>query len=233
MKTDITCPHVLICIFYLFVSHALTSNGIAQIPDSLEGKVDMLGGSVGENDSSKAYFLKLGPEVVPIVTQKLKQSLSEGASPEGSEKFAIIDMPEVDQKRVRHQIGLITMQGIALENMSLAPEVRKEALDSLYKALRSPYQISRKIAMYWAAYGAGSEAIDQMIPLLNDPEISNRYTAAEMLAIVGDASTADKIEEVLEQRRRKLNAQQVEKDGSFRVGYEAIRKLRSKAPATP
>lgn len=209
------------------------SNSVSQIPDSLEGKVNMLASSVGENATSKAYFIKLGPEVVPIVTQKLLQSLAEGSSPEGAQEVVFMQMPPADQKRLSYQVGLIVMQGAALENMPLPPDVRQAALNSIYLALKSLYPSSRKRALYSAAYGVGSEAIDYIIPLLNDPEISNRYTAAKMLAKVGDASTSEKIEKVLEERRQGLTVEQIEKDGSFQIAYDAINALNNKASPTP
>jgi len=219
----------LILSLYIFSTIA----AIAEWPSSLDDQIDTLTGSVSENGISRDYFIKLGPEVVPIVTQKLLKSLSEGSSPEAAQEGIIMQMPRIDQKRVRHQVGLISMQAEALQNMELSPEVRRAAITSLYQALKSPYQHSRRSAIHAAAYGVGEESVDQIIPLLNDPEAANRYVAARELAMVGNISTADKIEEILEKRKRNLTVEEVENDGSFKVGYETIIKLRSKAPATP
>lgn len=193
----------------------------------------MLTSSVNENDVSRAYFIKLGPEVVPIVTQKLNASLDEGASAEGARNSVIMDMPLADQKRIRIQMGLIAMQGVALKNMRLDNSIRRAAVASLYRALKSPYQLSRYTALYAAAHGVGSEAVNNIIPLLNDITDMNRATAAKMLAEVGDTSAAKKIEEILKQRRQSLTAEQVDNDGSFRSGYEAIKELRKKAETPP
>jgi len=218
------------CICFLMSIFTFLQSGYSaafKAPETLDEKIDAAAGSISEYDSTRDYFIKLGPEVVPIVTRKLLQSLKEGASIDGSEQVALIDMPVTDRERVWRQMGLITMQGEALEKMTLDPEVKQAASESVFQALKSPYPLSREAAMYSAAYGLGSEAVDQIIPLLNDPVISNRYTAAKMLKKVGTASTADRIEQILEERRRGLTADQIEKDGSFRVGYEAVKLLRS------
>lgn len=221
--------YVLLSAILAFVFlHASSNDNVAQIPESLEGKIDMLGGSVAENEFSRDYFIKLGPDVVPIVTQKLLQSLSEGASPEAGQEKIIMQMPLTDQKRVRHQIGLIAMQSYALRSMALSREARKEAEESLYKSLKSPYIETRKKALYSIGSNGDISAVGEVIPLLNDPDLSNRVIAAQMLVKIGDASTAAKIEAVLEQRRQGLTAEQIEKDWSFRHGYEAIKALKSK-----
>jgi len=234
MKMGIKCRCVLQIVFLIYTFlHVFSGDSAAQLPDSLEGKIDMLGGSVAENELSKKYFIKLGPDAVPIVARKLLESLAEGASAEAARETIIMKMPPADQNRVRHQAGLIAMQGVALENMPLGSDVKKIALDSLYKALQSPYAHSRKVGLYSVTYGGGSEVVDYILPLLGDPVKSNRVIAAQMLAKIGDASTADKIEKALEQRRRGLTEEQVDSDWSFRHGYETIKTLREKEASKP
>ncbi len=230
MKAYILIPQTL---FYIVLAFFFTENCQSQIPESLEGKIDMLGGSVAENDVSRDYFINLGPDVVPIVTKKLMQSLAEGASPSAGQERIIMQMPRDDQKRVRHQIGLVAMQSHALGSMSLSPEARKEVEDSLYQALKSPYIAARRYTLTSIGINGDLSAVENVIPLLYDADYSNRIIAAQTLAKIGDASTAEKIEKILEKRRQGLTAEQIEKDWSFRHGYEAIESLRNGATAVP
>lgn len=213
-----------IALFSFFIA----AKSAAQLPETLEEKVEILAISIAENEASKKYFIDLGPEVVPIVTEMLLRNLSEGSSPEAAAERIIMEMPPVDQKRVRYQIGLIAMQGAALQYMDLAPKERREALNSLYQAMRSPYQHSRKAGLYAVAYGVGCDGIEQILPLLNDPIESNRVIAAQLLSKIGDASTAERIEIILEQRRQGLTEEEVDMDWSFRHGFEAIKTLKDR-----
>lgn len=208
-------------------------NSLAQFPESLEGKIDMLTGSVAENDITRDYFINLGPDVVPIVTQKLLNSLAEGASEEGVRAAAIMEMPKEDQKRVRYQTGLIAMQGYALRNMPLSPEVRITATESLYDALGSPYMHARRYALTIFENIDGPVDTGKILALLDDPNKYVRVRAAVVLSKIGDASIADEIEAILGNRKRSLTEEEITKDASFRHGYAAIEKLREKSSPAP
>ncbi len=218
----------------LVILIAVTNLGYGQapkLPETLEERVDAAARAIPNGIKMievKNYLIQLGPNVVPVITQKLQQSLAEGSSPEGALAVAMLDMPHEDQKRANYQIGLVTLQGVAIREIPLNPTDKEKALNSLYSTLKSPYMISRKSALYAAANSGNISAVDEIIPLLNDKDLSNRVIAAQMLAKIGDASTADKVAQVLEKRRQGLTAEQVEKDWSFRHGYEAIELLRKK-----
>ena len=63
--------------------------GVGQMPDSLEGQIDHLTKSVGYLKDSKQYFIQLGPQAVPIVTEKLIQSLQEDVSIAGAKEKSL------------------------------------------------------------------------------------------------------------------------------------------------
>ncbi len=218
------CYLMLLVIFIAIIP----SKCLSQIPDTLEGKVEMLGENVQENQVTKDYFLSLGPDVVPIVTEKLLKILAEGTSHEWGNEDAIINMPKEDQKRVRRQIGLLAMQEAALQNMALDPSVRQSAVASVNQALKSPYQVARRAAVYSAANGIGKDSIDAILGILNDEKMSNRVIAAQVLSKIGDESTAKKISAILDQRGKGLTPEQIQKDASFRHGYDAINTLTNK-----
>lgn len=210
----------------------------SQSPDLLEAKVDMLTQSVivtieSDHEALKSRVLGLGPGLVPIVTRKLLDSLLEKALPEAVKDTLLMHLPPDDEKRMRYQSALLQLQEIALENMALKPQVRSDARDSIYQALQSPYEHTRLFALQAAAYGVGSEAVDHIVPLLDDLEKQNRVIAAKMLSKIGDADTAAKIEKVLEKRRQGLTPEQIEADWSFRHAEKAIKELKTKNAAMP
>lgn len=219
-------------IFAIFIG-----NGLAQapkFPDTIDEKIDALALGASDGVDIKPYILELGPQAVPVITRKLLTSLAEGASTTASEVSAMIDMPREDGKRANYQMGLTSLQTIALNSLKVDSEVRNEAQRAIYGALKSPYMITRKTAIYASASSGGRAAVDEILPLLLDADMSNRVNAAQNLAEIGDESTADKIAAILEKRRVGLTAEEIDKDWSFRHGYHAIDKLRGKTaePAT-
>lgn len=209
---------------FLGYMHAQVPN----LPETLSEKIDALAGSAVDGNEVKKYLLELGPEVVPIITRKLEESLAEGSTPVGTKAFAMLDMPPEDQKRANHQMGLAWLQSTALQSMSLDPQTRIEAQQVIYGTLKSPYLIARKTAIYAAADSGGKGAVDQIVPLLDDFDMFNRANAAQVLAKIGDETTAMKIANVLERRRVGLTDDEVSKDVSFQHGYFAVEKLRRK-----
>lgn len=200
-----------------------------KLPETLDEKLDALAEVATDGFDVKTDVARLGAEAVPTVTRKLLESLAEGSSPSGAELSAIIDMPREDQQRANHQMGLVAIQCIALQTMTLDADTKQAAQQSIYGVLRSPYMIARKAAIYAAADSGGKDAADEIVPMLNDSDMSNRVNAAQMLAKIGDESTADKIAAILEQRRNGLTSDQIERDWSFRHGYSAIEMLRGKS----
>ena len=180
------------------------------------------------NANWRSRFISYGPSAVPLITKELLQLLREGASDEAVREPAFSLMPLLDQKRAKQQAALIELQGIALNNMTLEFKMRDAAKNSIYQALQSPYEFARLTAISVATYAIGREAEDHIIPLLNDSEQSNRVVVAQMLSLIGDSRTADKMEEVLKRRREELTAKQIAEDWSLADAAQAIKELRSK-----
>lgn len=170
----------------------------------------------------------MGPEGVAIISEKLRKSLSEGDSLGGAVDLILMDMPRPDRVRAEQQYGLIFLQGTALKNISLQDEEREAALTALYEALKSPYRLVRGNAARVLGNVGNDQSADKVFPLLKDPDVFNRVAAADALAKIGNASSAAKIEEVLKERRSGLTEAEIERDGVFHHGYEAIKRLNSK-----
>jgi hypothetical protein len=83
------------------------------------------------------------------------------------------------------------------------------------------------------AYAGGKDFVEQIIPILDDNDKFNRVAAADMLAMIGDSSTVEKVEKVLEARRQGLTEDQIERDWSFKHGYSAITALKTKESTQP
>lgn len=200
-------------------------------PKTLDEHIDVLAAISAGGGSVETSVREIGSSFVPLASQKLMRSLSEGASPQGAGASTMLDMPSDDQQRANLQIGLAGLIGTALRELALNSETRREALDAIYSTLKSPYMISRRSALYAIGSSGDVSSVDEVLPLLEDKALSNRVIAAKTLLKIGDISTAAKIEKVLEKRRRGLTAEQVEKDGSFRHGYAAIKELMNKSNA--
>ena len=199
-----------------------------ELPSTLDGKIDFICAAVSYNAPTQKYFVSFGPEAVPIVIQKLQQSLAQQVSVEASREDTLMKMPAADAKRVEHQVGLVWMEGVAIRDMSLPQATKNDLLASLRQALHSPYIYTRHDAMLMlGAYGSATDA-EALLPLLDDPNDSNRYQAAESLAKIGNKEAIPKILGILEARKRRMSSEQVRKDGSFAKAYSTVRQLHAK-----
>ncbi len=203
-------------------------SAVAQLPDSVEGKIDALARSFSVNALNQEYFLQMEPEVVPVVTKKLIESLGLPVSPDASRVDKLMDLSREERTFCEHQMGLISMEKLALTKMPLNPAVRNASIGALVASLKSPYFISRDFGMSALAEGLGRDAIDLLLPSLGDSKDYNAAYAIGYLEQIGDAETATKIGKFLDARREGLTATQISNDLRFAYGTSAIERMRKK-----
>ena len=67
------------------------------------------------NEVAQHHFASPGEKAVPIVTQKLLQSLAEKVSVEAAREDTLMKMTAADAERVEYQFGLICINGVSAE----------------------------------------------------------------------------------------------------------------------
>ena len=167
-----------------------------------------------------------GDDLVKTLIYKIQSTLAEGASPESAGLTRFIEMPKEDQKRINIQERSIELLSRIYRSDNINNEQKKVLLVALYSMLKSPYSLTRLHALGLAAFLGKKTAVEHIIPLLEDPDKYIRVDAADRLSEIGDTSTADRIESIIQKRATGLTPEQIDNDWSFRHGYKAITKLR-------